>query len=84
MEKLREELEKLSEDYANMTVAKNKLEAQNSELGQKSGEQDAKVAELEEKALKMKATIKELEKRRDAAIKEIRSLKHQIRKDQKA
>ncbi len=32
----------------------------------------------------MKATIKELEKRRDQAIKEIRSLKHQIRKDQKA
>ena len=31
----------------------------------------------------MKATIKELEKRRDQAIKEIRSLKHQIRKDQK-
>ena len=32
----------------------------------------------------MKATIKELEKRRDQAIKEIKSLKHQIRKEQKA
>ena len=31
----------------------------------------------------MKATIKELEKRRDQAIKEIRSLKHQIAKDKK-
>ena len=31
----------------------------------------------------MKLTIKELEKRRDQAIKEIRSLKHQIHKDKK-
>ena len=31
----------------------------------------------------MKATIKELEKRRDQAIKEIRSLKVQIHKDKK-
>lgn len=32
----------------------------------------------------MKLTIKELEKRRDQAIKEIRSLKHQIAKEKKA
>ena len=31
----------------------------------------------------MRLTIKELEKRRDQAIKEIRSLKHQIHKDKK-
>jgi len=30
----------------------------------------------------MQATIKELEKRRDQAIKEIRTLKHQLHKEQ--
>ena len=62
---------------------KNRLEAQNNEFGSKSDEQDSKISKLEENAIKMKATIKELEKRRDQAIKEIKSLKHQIRKDQK-
>ena len=39
---------------------------------------------MENDAKGMRLTIKELEKRRDQAIKEIRSLKHQIHKDKKA
>ena len=38
---------------------------------------------MEDDAKKMKATIKELEKRRDQAIKEIKSLKLQIHRDKK-
>ena len=38
---------------------------------------------MEKDATGMRLTIRELEKRRDQAIKEIRSLKHQIHKDKK-
>ena len=44
---------------------------------------EAKIRQQDEDGKKMKATIKELEKRRDQAIKEIRSLKHQINKEKK-
>ena len=84
LKSLQAELERLAEDYSNLNVMKNKLEAQNNDFGAKSEEQEGKISKLEENAVKMKATIKELEKRRDQAIKEIKSLKHQIRKEQKA
>ena len=47
-----------------------------SESDEKFAALEAKIKQQDEDGKKMKATIKELEKRRDQAIKEIRSLKH--------
>lgn len=74
----------MSEDYSALASAKSLLEAQVAELSENSQDVDKKIKQLEGDKIKMKATIKELEKRRDQAIKEIRSLKHQIHKDKKA
>ena len=66
----------MSEDYSALASAKSLLEAQVAELSENNQDIDKKIRQLEGDKVKMKATIKELEKRRDQAIKEIRSLKH--------
>ena len=47
-----------------------------SESDGKFAQLEEKIAQMETDATGMRLTIKELEKRRDQAIKEIRSLKH--------
>ena len=47
-----------------------------SESDEKFAQLEGKIVQMETDSTRMRMTIKELEKRRDQAIKEIRSLKH--------
>ena len=76
MKELKDELARLSEDYSALTSAKSQLEGQVADSDERFADLEAKVAQLETDKSGMRLTIKELEKRRDQAIKEIRSLKH--------
>ena len=67
---------RLSDDYSALTSAKSQLEGQVTDSDDRFSELEARVATLETDKAGMRLTIKELEKRRDQAIKEIRSLKH--------